>query len=75
MFAHDLLLSGNDEVIVAGAMGSMTNAPYLPRTEGEQAGADSGRDLRRRGGARHDAALRGRSACGGKATAVALECP
>jgi acetyl-CoA C-acetyltransferase len=29
MFAHDLLLSGNDEVIVAGGMESMTNAPYL----------------------------------------------
>ncbi|HZM35722.1 MAG TPA: acetyl-CoA C-acetyltransferase [Burkholderiales bacterium] len=29
MFAHDLLLSGNGEVIVAGGMESMTNAPYL----------------------------------------------
>jgi acetyl-CoA C-acetyltransferase len=29
MFAHDLLLSGNDEVIVAGGMESMTSAPYL----------------------------------------------
>jgi acetyl-CoA C-acetyltransferase len=29
MFAHDLLLSGNDEVIVAGGMESMSNAPYL----------------------------------------------
>jgi acetyl-CoA C-acetyltransferase len=29
MFAHDLLLSRNDEVIVAGGMESMTNAPYL----------------------------------------------
>ena len=29
MFAHDLLLSGNNEVIVAGGMESMTNAPYL----------------------------------------------
>jgi acetyl-CoA C-acetyltransferase len=29
MFAHDLLLSGNHEVIVAGGMESMTNAPYL----------------------------------------------
>src|ERR671925_2102988 len=29
MFAHDLLLSGSSEVIVAGGMESMTNAPYL----------------------------------------------
>ena len=29
MFAHDLLLSGSPEVIVAGGMESMTNAPYL----------------------------------------------
>jgi acetyl-CoA C-acetyltransferase len=29
MFAHDLLLSGNGEIIVAGGMESMTNAPYL----------------------------------------------
>jgi acetyl-CoA C-acetyltransferase len=29
MFAHDLLLSGNGNVIVAGGMESMTNAPYL----------------------------------------------
>jgi acetyl-CoA C-acetyltransferase len=29
MFAHDLLLSGNGSVIVAGGMESMTNAPYL----------------------------------------------
>jgi acetyl-CoA C-acetyltransferase len=29
MFAHDLLLSGSGEVIVAGGMESMTNAPYL----------------------------------------------
>jgi acetyl-CoA acetyltransferase len=46
MFAHDLLLAGNDEVIVAGAMDSMTNAPYLPRTEGEQAGPDSDAEAR-----------------------------
>ncbi|RYZ06354.1 MAG: acetyl-CoA C-acyltransferase [Comamonadaceae bacterium] len=29
MFAHDLLLAGSHEVIVAGGMESMTNAPYL----------------------------------------------
>ena len=29
MFAHDLLLSGTVDVIVAGGMESMTNAPYL----------------------------------------------
>jgi len=29
MFAHDLLLSGNGTVIVAGGMESMSNAPYL----------------------------------------------
>ena len=29
MFAHDLLISGNGNVIVAGGMESMTNAPYL----------------------------------------------
>jgi len=29
MFAHDLLLAGTHEVIVAGGMESMTNAPYL----------------------------------------------
>jgi len=29
MFAHDLLVSGSSEVIVAGGMESMTNAPYL----------------------------------------------
>jgi len=29
MFAHDLLLSGNGNVIVAGGMESMSNAPYL----------------------------------------------
>ena len=29
MFAHDLHLSGSSEVIVAGGMESMTNAPYL----------------------------------------------
>jgi acetyl-CoA C-acetyltransferase len=29
MFASDLLLSGSNEVIVAGGMESMTNAPYL----------------------------------------------
>ena len=29
MFAHDLLASGSAEVIVAGGMESMTNAPYL----------------------------------------------
>ncbi|HEV7371840.1 MAG TPA: acetyl-CoA C-acetyltransferase [Arenibaculum sp.] len=29
MFAHDLLLAGSNEVMVAGGMESMTNAPYL----------------------------------------------
>jgi len=29
MFAHDLLVTGSDGVIVAGGMESMTNAPYL----------------------------------------------
>jgi acetyl-CoA C-acetyltransferase len=29
MFAHDLLVSGNGNIIVAGGMESMTNAPYL----------------------------------------------
>jgi len=29
MFAHDLLLAGSSEIIVAGGMESMTNAPYL----------------------------------------------
>jgi acetyl-CoA C-acetyltransferase len=29
MFAHDLLISGSSEIIVAGGMESMTNAPYL----------------------------------------------
>ena len=29
MFAHDLLASGSAEIIVAGGMESMTNAPYL----------------------------------------------
>jgi acetyl-CoA C-acetyltransferase len=29
MFAHDLLLCGNGNVIVAGGMESMSNAPYL----------------------------------------------
>jgi len=29
MFAHDLLISGSAETIVAGGMESMTNAPYL----------------------------------------------
>jgi len=29
MFAHDLLASGSDDIIVAGGMESMTNAPYL----------------------------------------------
>ena len=29
MFAHDLLASGSGDVIVAGGMESMTNAPYL----------------------------------------------
>lgn len=29
MFAHDLLLAGTHEAIVAGGMESMTNAPYL----------------------------------------------
>jgi acetyl-CoA C-acetyltransferase len=29
MFAHDMLLAGSAEVVVAGGMESMTNAPYL----------------------------------------------
>lgn len=29
MFAHDMLLAGSTEVMVAGGMESMTNAPYL----------------------------------------------
>src|SRR6476469_9768733 len=29
MFAHDMLLAGTHEVIVAGGMESMTNAPHL----------------------------------------------
>ena len=29
MFAHDMLLAGSHDVIVAGGMESMTNAPYL----------------------------------------------
>ena len=29
MFAHDLLISGNGNVIIAGGMESMTNAPFL----------------------------------------------
>src|SRR5258706_638577 len=29
MFANDLLISGSSEIIVAGGMESMTNAPYL----------------------------------------------
>jgi acetyl-CoA C-acetyltransferase len=29
MFAHDLLLAGSNDVMVAGGMESMTNAPYL----------------------------------------------
>jgi acetyl-CoA C-acetyltransferase len=29
MFAHDLLIAGSSEIIVAGGMESMTNAPYL----------------------------------------------
>jgi acetyl-CoA C-acetyltransferase len=35
MFAHDLLAAGSTEVIVAGGMESMTNAPYLlPKARG-----------------------------------------
>ncbi len=29
MFAHDMLLAGSNEIMVAGGMESMTNAPYL----------------------------------------------
>src|SRR6266702_2878377 len=29
MFAHDLLLAGTNDIMVAGGMESMTNAPYL----------------------------------------------
>src|SRR6195952_667980 len=35
MFAHDMLLAGSHDVIVAGGMESMTNAPYLlPKARG-----------------------------------------
>jgi acetyl-CoA C-acetyltransferase len=35
MFAHDLLLAGSNQIIVAGGMESMTNAPYLmPKARG-----------------------------------------
>jgi acetyl-CoA C-acetyltransferase len=35
MYAHDALLAGTNEVIVAGGMESMTNAPYLiPKARG-----------------------------------------
>jgi len=35
MFAHDMLLAGTHEVLVAGGMESMTNAPYLlPKARG-----------------------------------------
>ena len=35
MFAHDLLVAGSNEIIVAGGMESMTNAPYLmPKARG-----------------------------------------
>ncbi len=35
MFAHDLLLAGSADVLVAGGMESMTNAPYLlPKARG-----------------------------------------
>ncbi|MDV7271245.1 acetyl-CoA C-acyltransferase [Thioclava sp. A2] len=35
MFAHDLLIAGSADVIVAGGMESMTNAPYLlPKARG-----------------------------------------
>ncbi|MBK7117610.1 MAG: acetyl-CoA C-acyltransferase [Comamonadaceae bacterium] len=35
MFAHDMLLSGSADVVVAGGMESMTNAPYLlPKARG-----------------------------------------
>jgi len=35
MLAHDLLLAGSNDVIVAGGMESMTNAPYfLPKARG-----------------------------------------
>ena len=37
MFAHDLLLAGSNDVMVAGGMESMTNAPYLlPKARGGQ---------------------------------------
>ena len=35
MFAHDMLLAGSAQVVVAGGMESMTNAPYLlPKARG-----------------------------------------
>jgi acetyl-CoA C-acetyltransferase len=40
MFAHDMLLAGSHEVMVAGGMESMTNAPYLlPRAAAATASA------------------------------------
>ena len=29
MFAHDLIAAGSGDIVVAGGMESMTNAPYL----------------------------------------------
>src|SRR5215470_14083970 len=35
MFAHDMLAAGNNQIMVAGGMESMTNAPYLlPKARG-----------------------------------------
>ena len=35
MFAHDMLLAGSEQVLIAGGMESMTNAPYLlPKARG-----------------------------------------
>ena len=45
MLAHDLLVAGSDDVMVAGGMESMTNAPYLlPKARGGP--ADGPRDGR-----------------------------
>jgi len=42
MFAHDMLLAGSHEIMVAGGMESMTNAPYLSKKH--RGGARAGHD-------------------------------
>src|SRR6478735_7330452 len=44
MFAHDMLLAGSHEVMVAGGMESMTNAPYL-LLEGLEDAYEAGRSM------------------------------